>query len=157
MKKIIILLISLLLDGLIPNITLYNINNLTYFTPMCTVICLIFLYNDKDFIKLYLQVSIIYGSLYMSNILLSFILFFCVMISIKLMKKILEDNLFIIILEILIVMTIFDGIYFLILSILTSNFIFNNYLYKFTHSLLLNLVYGLILYKITKKSSKFNY
>ena len=143
MKKIIILLISLLLDGLIPNITLYNLNNLTYFTPMCTVICLIFLYNDKDFIKLYLEVSIIYGSLYMSNILLSFILFFCVITSIKLMKKIWEENLFVIILEILI--------------ILTSNFIFNNYLYKFTHSLLLNIIYGLILYKITKKSSKFNY
>jgi len=69
MKRYIILLISIIIDGMIPNITIYDFNNITYFTPLCTVISLVIIYNDKNFINLFLFSSIVYGSLYMSNIL----------------------------------------------------------------------------------------
>ena len=95
MKKIIILLISILIDGLITNITLYNFNNITYFMPMCTVVSLIFLYEDKDFLKLYLISSSVYGTLYINNLLFSFILFFIVISFIRLLDK-MNNNCFII-------------------------------------------------------------
>ncbi len=156
MKKIIILLISILIDGLITNITLYNFNNITYFMPMCTVVSLIFLYEDKDFLKLYLISSIVYGTLYMNNLLFPFILFFIVISFIKLLDKI-NNNCFIILIKIILVILLYDGIYFIFNSLINNTFILNNYIYKIEHSLILNLIYGVILYNITKKSSKFNY
>jgi len=159
MKRYIILLISIIIDGMIPNITIYDFNNITYFTPLCTVISLVIIYNDKNFINLFLFSSIVYGSLYMSNILLSFILFIIVLMVIKYLKKAFEDNLFTIILEIILVICIYEFIFFSITSFLYfNNFSFDNYLYKLTHSIIFNLLYGITIYYIyDKNSSKFKH
>lgn len=159
MKKYIILLISIIIDGLIPNITLYKLNDLSYFTPLCTIVSLIFIYEDKEFIRLLLISSILYGGLYMSNILLTFILFFIVILVIKIFKKVFEDNIFTIIFQILLIVAIYDGFFFIITSLISvNNFNFDNYFYKLTHSIIFNILYGItIFYIYDKKSSKLNH
>ena len=47
MKKYIFILISIIIDGLIPNITLFGFNNLTYFTPLCTLVSLVIIYDNR--------------------------------------------------------------------------------------------------------------
>lgn len=155
MKKYIIILISIIIDGLIPNITLYEMNNLTYFTPLCTIVSLIFIYEDRFFFKLLFAISILYGMLYMNNVFLTFILFFIVMIVIKTFKRSFKDNLFTIVIQIFLVIFIYDGLFYLI-NILMSNVTFDigTYLYKFLHSIIFNLFYGIILFYITEKGSK---
>ena len=111
MKKYIVFLVSIILDGLIPNITLFNFNNITYFTPLCTVVSLVFLYNDrKDFIKLWLMSSLIYGSLYIHNLFLSFILFFVILLVIQGLKRLFTDTLIINLIEVILVICIYDFI-----------------------------------------------
>ncbi|MBQ7137149.1 MAG: hypothetical protein IJO43_04165 [Bacilli bacterium] len=152
MKKYIVLLISIILDGLISNISLYQINHLTYFTSLCTVISLVVVYNNEDFIKLLILSSVVYGGLYMSNILLSFVLFFAALMTIKYLKKELRDNLFTILLQFIIIIFVYDFILFFIMSFINVGHIgFNHYFYKITHSLLLNLLYGISIYFIYDK------
>lgn len=160
MKKYIVFLVSIILDGLIPNITLFNFNNITYFTPLCTVVSLVFLYNDrKDFIKLWLMSSLIYGSLYIHNLFLSFILFFVILLVIKGLKRLFTDTLIINLIEVILVICIYDFIFFSIHSLIVVNhFIWKNYFYKILHSIIFNFIYGIILFFVfPKKSSKLNY
>lgn len=160
MKKYIVFLVSIILDGLIPNITLFNFNNITYFTPLCTVVSLVFLYNDrKDFIKLWLMSSLIYGSLYIHNLFLSFILFFVILLVIQGLKRLFTDTLIINLIEVILVICIYDFIFFIIHSLIVVNhFIWKNYFYKILHSIIFNFIYGIILFFVfPKKSSKLNY
>ncbi len=160
MKKYIVFLISIIIDGLIPNITLFNFNNITYFTPLCTVVSLVFLYNDrKDFIKLWLMSSLIYGSLYIHNLFLSFILFFVILLVIKGLKRLFTDTLIINLIEVILVICIYDFIFFSIHSLIVVNhFIWKNYFYKILHSIIFIFIYGIILFFVfPKKSSKLNY
>lgn len=154
--KYLIILISIILDGLIPNITLFSFNNITYFTPVCTSISLIFLYSeDKKFYKILFFISMIYGSLYINNLILSITVFFLEVVFIKLFKKIFSDNFFTIVIQILFTIIIWDLLFFLFNSILiTNSFVWNNYFYKVTHSILFNLAYGIFLFLILKKRSK---
>lgn len=155
MKKYIIIFISIIIDGLIPNITLYEINNLTYFTPLCTIVSLIFIYEDRLFFKLLFAISILYGMLYMNNVFLTFILFFIVMIVIKTFKRSFKDNLFTVVIQILLVIFVYDGLFYLINVLINNNtFDINVYLYKFLHTIIFNLFYGIILFYITEKGSK---
>lgn len=154
--KCLIILISIILDGLIPNITLFNFNNLTYFTPICTATSLVFLYNeDKKFYWLLFLISIIYGSLYINNLLLSIMAFFLIFVFLKLFKRFFSDNFFTTIVQILLVIILWDLLFFLFNSILVTNvFLWNNYFYKVTHSILFNLVYGIVLFLVLKNNAK---
>lgn len=154
--KYIIILLSIVLDGLIPNITLFNFNNLTYFTPICTPISLVFLYGeDKKFYWLLFITSIIYGSLYINNLLLSILVFFLIFMFIKLFKRFFRDNFFTTIVQIILVIILWDLLFFLFNSILVTNmFLWINYSYKITHSILFNLVYGIVLFLVLKRKTK---
>ena len=154
--RYLIVLISIILDGLIPNITLFNFNNITYFTPVCTAISLIFLYGeDKRFYIMLSFTSIIYGSLYINNLILSIIVFLIVFIFIKLFKMFFKDNIITIIVQILLTIFIWDLLFFLFSSMLIKNaFMWKNYFYKVSHSILFNLIYGLFLFLILKMRSK---
>lgn len=153
--KYLIILISIILDGLIPNISLFNFNNITYFTPLCTAISIIFLCDDRKFNRILLLISIIYGSLYINNLLLSMIIFFVIFILIRIFKKFFRDNIFTIVIQILLVIIIWDLLLFLFNSLLVTNvFRWNNYFYKITHSILFNIIYGISLFIVLKKCSK---
>ena len=160
MKKYIIILISIILDGLIPNITLYRFNNITYFTPICTAISLIFVYEeDKSFYKLLLGTILIYGTLYINNLILSSVVFLITSVIIKIFKKYFKDNLFTILIQILLIIFFWDMMFFIVNSLIITNvFIWENYLYKVSHTLVFNILYGGVLFKIcNKKRSKLNH
>lgn len=159
MKRYLILFLSILIDGLIGNLTVYSIGNLSYFTPLCTVISLVFLYDEKHFFWLFLFSSLIYGGLYMSNLLLSFILFFTVMVTIKLCKHFLEDNFFTLLLQTFLIVMIYEALFYGIASLLWLNsFKVDIFLYKLCHSVILNFLYSIFLYyTCDKNSSKLNY
>lgn len=150
MKKYLIILVSILIDGLIPNITLFNFNNITYFTPLCTAVSLIFLYeNNKTFYKLITFTIIIYAGLYVNNLILAIIIFIIIIYIIHVFKKCFKDNIFTVLIQVLIVICTWDLLFFLFDSIfIIKSFIWSNYLYKISHSLILNIIYGLILYKV---------
>ena len=159
MKKYFIILISIIIDGLIPNITLYSFNNITYFTPICTGISLIFLYEDnKLFYRLLLFTILLFGVLYINNLILSFIIFISIFYIIKLFKRFFKDNLFTILIQILLVVFSWDLIFFIVNGLaITNKFIWEDYFYKVSHSIIFNVIYGNILFKCFNKSSKLNH
>lgn len=146
------------MDGLISNITLFNFNNITYFTPLCTLVSLVIVYDNRYFYHLLIFTSIIYGVLYINNLLMSIVLFTSLLLLIKSLKKIFSDNLGTILLEILISISFYELIYFLIMSF----FIFNhlnlyNYLYKLSHSIVFNVLYGITMFYLYDKNGSKKY
>jgi len=158
MKDKLIILISIIIDGIIPNITLFNFNNITYFTPICTGVSLVFLYKEnKKFYLLLLYTIIVYAGLYINNLLLSGIVFFSIALMLKIFKKFFRDNMFTVVIQILLVIFLWDLIMFIFQSLFVVNsFLWGNYFYKITHSILFNIIYGIILFKICNKCSKIN-
>lgn len=156
MKKYLIILISIIIDGIMPNITLYGLNNITYFTPVCTGISLIFLYEDnKQFYRLLLFTILLFGGLYINNLILSFIIFNSVFFIIKLFKYFFKDNYFTILIQILLVVFSWDLIFFVVSGLVINNsFIWEDYFYKVSHSIIFNVIYGTILFNLLKNSSK---
>lgn len=156
MKKYLIMLISIIIDGLIPNITLYSFNNITYFTPICTGISLIFLYEDnKYFYRLLLFTMILFGTLYINNLILSFIVFISVIFIIRTFKSFFKNNLFTVFIQIILVVFSWDLIFFITKSLVINNyFIWKEYFYKVSHSVMFNLIYGALLFKLLKRHSK---
>ena len=158
MKKYIFILISIIIDGLIPNITLFDFNNITYFSSLCTLVSLVIVYDDKYFYHLLIFTGIIYGSLYHNNLLISFVLFFSSLIIIKYYKRIFTNNLGTIILEILISICFYELLYFLIMSFFVfNNFNYYNYLYKVTHSIVFNILYGISFFYLYDKNGSKKY
>jgi len=153
--NLIIILISILLDGIIPHFTLFNFNNITYLTSMCTSISLIFLFNSKHFYKYLYFIIIFYGGIYINNMLLSAILFVVVSIFLYIFKHFFKDNFLNIIIQILLVIFLWDFVFFIYNTLIYKNiFIWNNYFYKVIHSIVFNLIYGIILFKLFRTSSK---
>ncbi len=157
MSKYLILIISMLIDGLIPNITNYTLNNLTYFTPLCTVTSLVFLIKPNKNDKKLLPITILlYSALYINNLLLSIVLFIPIYYLIKFIKNIVSDNLLTVLIQAIITILVYEAILFITYSVIVNRtFILHNYWYKVTHSLLLNLIYALVLYFYKRSSKKF--
>jgi len=158
MKKYIFVFVSIIMDGLISNITLFNFNNITYFTPLCTLVSLVIVYDNRYIYHLLIFTSFIYGVLYINNLLMSIVLFTSLLLLIKSLKKIFSDNLGTILLEILISISFYELIYFLIMSF----FIFNhlnlyNYLYKLSHSIVFNVLYGITMFYLYDKNGSKKY
>lgn len=152
MRKYLIIIIAIILDGLIPNITLFNFNNITYYSPICTGVSLIFLYNDdKTFYKLLLFCIFTYGTLYINNLFLSLTVFGLIFLFLKIIKKTFKDNFVTIVVQILLVVIIWDITFFIFYSLIEKNFMWNNYFYKLGHSILFNIIYGIVLFKTLNK------
>ncbi len=154
MKKYLVLLISILLDGLITNITLYSFNNITYFMPLCTVTSLVFILNqNENNKKLFILNVLLYSAFYMHNLILSFTIFLIIYYLIKIIKKIITVNKITLFLEVIIIIAIYEFILFFIYSlILSKNFIIDNYWYKLSHSIIINIIYSFILYLLFYKN-----
>lgn len=155
MKRYIILIISLLIDLLISNITYYNFNNLTFLTPLCMVTSLIFIFDGKKDIKLLVITIILHSALFTNNLLLSFIIFIILYYLIKLMKYIIKDNLWVNLIEVIIVILVYELLlYFIYSSFIYLFFNINNYWYKVSHSLIINIIYAIIIYYVVKTNKK---
>ena len=155
-----IIIFSLLLDGFLTNILPYNVNNLSLFTPMFTILLPIIIYpfyikQERKYLVTLIITGIIYDIFY-TNLLFynSIILFIFGLIMIKLYKNIGYNYIKVIIYSILgiILYELFNTIMILIFNLVPITLY--KIIYKISHSLLLNILYVSILYSLINKLPK---
>lgn len=156
----IILIISIILDGLLTNYLPYLVNDLSYFTPLLTVVSIFIIYplnrkKEKKFFILIFIVGIIYDLLYTNLLFLNGLLFVVIALISKVISKNFEISYLKLILYIIIIVTIYETLYAGILFVyqvvpVTLYKLF----YKISHTLLLNIIYVEILYFIIKHLPK---
>ena len=148
--------VSLILEVILSNFLPYLNNNLSLFTPMFSIVSLFFIYSffKKDKYK-YFIFSFIFGfvyDLFFTNLLFfNGILFLAIAFLITLLYENLEINFLNIILEIVIIITVYELLtVFIILIFNLVPIAPLKVLYKISHSLIINIIYGEILYFIIK-------
>ena len=150
----IILLISIVLDGILSNFLPYLVNGLSLFTPMLTVIAIFMIYpffrkkEKKYFITIFI-VGMIYDLLYTNLVFFNGVLFLIIgFISLEIYKNFEISYLKLIIYLILIISAyeILTGIILLVFNMVPVTR--DKVLYKITHSLILNIIYGELIYLI---------
>lgn len=151
MIPLIIITLSLIIDGILSNIFPYTINNLSLFTPLLTLISIYLIYpfykkkEQKYMITLFLT-GIIYDLLYTNLIFYNAIIFTIIGIISKYIYKHYEINYLNIIIQIILIVTIYESLNALI--IILFNLVpmsISRLFYKITHSLLLNIIYSELL------------
>ena len=151
MISLIIITLSLIIDGILSNIFPYTINNLSLFTPLLTLISIYLIYpfykkkEQKYMITLFLT-GIIYDLLYTNLIFYNAITFTIIGIISKYIYKHYEINYLNIIIQIILIVTIYESLNALI--IILFNLVpmsISRLFYKITHSLLLNIIYSELL------------
>ena len=150
----IILLISIVLDGILSNFLPFLVNDLSLFTPMLTVIAIFMIYQffrkkeKKYFITIFI-VGMIYDLLYTNLVFFNGVLFLIIgFISLEIYKNFEISYLKLIIYLILIISAyeILTGIILLVFNMVPVTLY--KVLYKITHSLILNIIYGELIYLI---------
>lgn len=151
MIPLIIITLSLILDGILSNIFPYTINNLSLFTPLLTLISIYLIYpfykkKEKKYMITLFLTGIIYDLLYTNLIFYNAIIFTIIGIISKYIYKHYEINYLNIIIQIIIIVTIYELLNALI--IILFNLVpmsISRLFYKITHSLLLNIIYSELL------------
>lgn len=151
---LIIVIFSLLLDGILTNFLPYMVQDLSFFTPMLTLVSLILIYPffkkrlRKYFIICFVT-GIVYDLLYTNLLFLNGLLFLVTGILTMLFYRYFEVRYFTLILAIVVMICLYEcltvSIIFLFQLVPVS---FGRLFYKISHSLLLNIIYGEILYGI---------
>ena len=156
MLTIIILSISVILDGLLTNYLPFLVNNLSYFTPLLTVVSIFIIYplnrkKEKKFYKIIFVTGIIYDLLYTNLLFLNSLLFLLITLVSKYIYKNFEITWFKLIIYTVIIITIYETSYASILFIFrVVPVTLNKLYYKISHTLILNIIYTEILYVIIK-------
>ena len=156
MISIIILIISIILDGLLTNFLPFLVNDLSIFTPLLTLVSIFIIYpfyrkhEKKYFITIFI-VGIIYDLLYTNLLFFNGILFLIIGLISKFINKNYELTSLRLIIYVIIIIFFYESLTGLILFIfrLVPVTIYKVF-YKILHSLLLNIIYSEILYLIIK-------
>lgn len=156
----IILLISIILDGILTNYLPYLVNDLSLFTPLLTVVSIFILYplnrkKETKFFILMFIVGIIYDLLYTNLLFLNGLLFVLIAFISKIIYKNFETSYFKLIIYTILIIVIYESLYAGILFIyrvvpITIYKLF----YKISHTLILNIIYTELLYFIIKHLPK---
>ena len=156
MLAIIIMIISLLLDGLLSNYLPYLVNDLSLFTPLFTLISIFIIYpfyrkREKEYFIHIFILGIIYDLLYTNLLFFTGVIFVIVGLIIKFIIKNYELGYLKILLYMVIIIVLYESITVLFLGIYNVIPIsFNKLIYKISHSLIINLIYGELLFIIIK-------
>ena len=156
MLTIIILIISILLDGILTNYLPFLVNDLSYFTPLLTVVTIFILYplnrkTENKFLLTIFVTGIIYDLLYTNLLFLNGLLFLIIIFISKYIYKNFEITWFKLIIYVIIIVSIYESMYAGILFIFrVVPITLNKLYYKITHTLLLNIIYTEILHLIIK-------
>ena len=156
MIPIIIMIISLLLDGILSNFLPYLVNDLSYFTPLFTVTCIFIIYpffrkQEKKYYLILFVLGIVYDLFYTN------LLFFhgSIFVVLGFLSYLIQKNFGLSYLKniwiSLVIITAYEGI--TVAFLLLYNMVpvtFNTFVYKLNHSLLLNIIYAEIVYFIIK-------
>ena len=152
----VILIISLLLDGVLSNYLPFLVNDLSYFTPLLTVVSIFILYplnrkNEKKFFITIFITGIIYDLLYTNLLFLNSLIFLLITVVSKYIYKNYETTCLKLIIYIILIITIYETSYASILFIfrVVPITLYKLY-YKISHTLILNIIYSEILYVIIK-------
>ena len=156
----IILLISIILDGILTNYLPYLVNDLSLFTPLLTVVSIFIFYplnrkKETKFFILMFIVGIIYDLLYTNLLFLNGLLFVLIAFISKIIYKNFETSYFKLIIYTILIIVIYESLYAGILFIyrvvpITIYKLF----YKISHTLILNIIYTELLYFIIKHLPK---
>ena len=160
MISIIIIVISLILDGYLNNIL--PSFNLSLFTPMLTLISVIIVYplfkkNYKKYLITIFITGIVYDLLYTNLLFYNGVLFLLLgLLNIYINRKI-QVNYFTILLILLLNIVVYVLLNSLILYICNIIDISSmKIIYIFSHSIILNIIYGYILFIIVRRLSNKN-
>lgn len=154
MLPIIIVLISLLLDGFLTNILPYTVENLSLLTPSLTLISILLIYpfyrkKEMKYTTLILITGVIYDLLYTNLLFFNAILFYIVIRIMQYIYKNYEINYFTIIINTIIAITTYEVLQVIIISIYNLYSItLYSLVYKIKSSLLLNIIYAELIYFI---------
>lgn len=156
MIPIIIIIISILIDGILTNFLPYLVNDLSIFTPLLTVVSIFIIYpfyrkQNKKYYKTVFLIGIIYDLFYTNLLFFNAILFLIIALISVFIHKHYEVSCFSIIIYIALIISIYEiltgGIIFIFKLVPIS---INKIIYKISHSLLLNIIYIEIIYVILK-------
>lgn len=160
MIAIIIIIISLFLDGFLTNLLPYTGNSLSFFTPQLTLVCLFAIYplyikKRKKYYLTSIVTGIIYDLLYTNLLLFNGTLFFLTALLVKKIYKNLEINYLNIIIYVVILIAFYEITQALLIMIfnlvpITITKLIN----KIIKSLLLNIIYAEVIYFIIKHLPK---
>lgn len=160
MLTIIILTISIILDGILTNYLPYLVNDLSFFTPLLTVVSIFILYplnrkkETKFFIIMFI-VGIIYDLLYTNLLFLNGLLFVLITLISKVIYKNFETSYIKLILYTIIIIIVYETVYAGILFIYrVVPITLYKLIYKISHTLILNIIYTELLYFIINKLPK---
>ena len=157
---IVILIISLILDGLLTNYLPYLVNDLSLFTPLLTVVTIFIIYpgfrkrERKYFITIFI-VGLVYDLLYTNLLFFNALIFLVIAYLSKIIYKNYEVDCFkliIYLIGIIISYEVLCASIFFIFDLVPITI--DKLIYKITHSILLNIIYGEIIYFIMNKLLK---
>ena len=155
-----LIVISLLLDGISSCFLPYLPNNLSLLTPMLTVVTLFLIYpfyrkQEKKYFLIVFITGLIYDLLYTNLLFFNATLFLIIGIVSKYIYKNYEPNYLNLIIQIVLIITIYELITTLIIIVFNLVPItLTKVLYKISHSLILNILYSEILFLIIAKMPK---
>ena len=164
MISLIIVVISILLDGILSNFLPYLYTNLSIFTPLLTLISIFMIYpffkkKEINYFIIIFIIGIIYDLLYTNLLFFNGVIFVILGLLIKYIYKTYEITPLRLILYLIILISSYEsltGIILLIYNVVPVTFY--KVFYKIINSLLLNIIYGeliyLIIYLIPKKYKK---
>ena len=156
MIPILILIISIILDGILSNFLPFLVNDLSIFTPLFTVVSIFIIYpfykkhEKKYFITIFI-VGIIYDLLYTNLLFFNGILFLIIGLVSKYIYKNYEVTSIRLIIYTIIIISTYElstGLILFIFRLVPVTFY--KVWYKIIHSLLLNIIYIELVYLIIK-------
>lgn len=156
MSSIIIMIISLLLDGLLTNYLPYLVNDLSYFTPLFTLISIFIVYplyrkKEKEYFISIFILGFVYDLLFTNLLFFNAVLFVFIGFIIKYIIKNFELGYIKIIIYVLLIVIFYESLTALFLGVFNIVPItIDRLIYKITHSLLLNIIYSELLFIIIK-------
>ena len=156
MSSIIIMIISLLLDGLLTNYLPYLVNDLSYFTPLFTLISIFIVYplyrkKEKEYFISIFILGFVYDLLFTNLLFFNAVLFVFIGFIIKYIIKNFELGYIKIIIYVLLIVIFYESLTALFLGVFNIVPItLDRLIYKITHSLLLNIIYSELLFIIIK-------
>ena len=154
--SLIIIIVSLLLDGILSNFLPYLYTNLSIFTPLFTLVSIFMIYpffkkKEKTYFILIFIVGIIYDLFYTNLLFFNGVLFITIGLLIKYIYKTYEITPLRLILYIIILITSYEFLTSLVLLIYNVvEVTFYKVFYKIINSLVLNIIYSEIIYLIIK-------
>ena len=156
MISLIIVVISILLDGILSNYLPYLYTNLSIFTPLLTLVSIFMIYpffkkKEKNYFITIFIIGIIYDLLYTNLLFFNGVIFVIIGLLIKYIYKTYEITPLRLILYLIILITSYElltSIILLIYNVVPVTFY--KVFYKIINSLLLNIIYGKLIYLIIK-------